>query len=340
MSDSKLYFNFYGVTATIESSSSEIIESFKFDFSMFIVPEAGNPMVSLEAIVKSPPWEIIPELVESMRSPEYVCFDQEEIRYVNYFGRALVRFDYRNETAQIYSTDTSYMYEKLYLLLLSRTGELLDRKGLHRVHGLGIAVNDKAALFLMPSGGGKSTLALSLLGDSEIELISEDSPLLDYKGKLYPFPLRLGISKKQIPDNTPSNLVREFQRERWGTKYLLHTDYFKSQLRDSPAGIGWIFAGKWINSSTPKIIRLGKFSIFMTLVRDCVFGLGIAQIIEFFLTSNPYDIFRKAGIAGRRLWSVFQLAIRSESYRILLSKDLNANSRLVSEFLKNAANHE
>jgi hypothetical protein len=330
----KLYFNFFGVTAVIKSSDSYIIESFKFDFNLFIIPEIANPMVSLEATVCSPPWEIIPELVESMRSPEYVCFDHEQIRYVNYFGRALVRFDCTNETAHIYSNETDYMYEKLYLLLLSRTGELLDRKGLHRVHGLGIAVDNKAALFLMSSGGGKSTLALSLLSDPAIELISEDSPLLDYKGQLYPFPLRLGISKKQIPENAPPNLVRKFERERWGTKYLLHTDYFKDQIRSSPTETRWIFAGKWINSNKPQIIRISKFAIFMTLIRDCVFGLGIAQIIEFFLTSNPYDLFRKAGIAARRLWSVFQLTLRSNSYRILLSKDLAANSRLVTEFLK------
>ena len=46
---------------------------------------------------------------------------------------------------------------------------------------------------MLPSGGGKSTLALRALRD-EGTLLSEDSPLLDRRGRLHPFPLRIGIN--------------------------------------------------------------------------------------------------------------------------------------------------
>ena len=334
MSNQELCLNFYGATAVVKSSHAELMRWLKFDFSYFIVDTLQNPLVSIEATVKEPPWEIIPELVESMRSPEYVCFDSGSTRFVNYFGRALVCFDYKTETAQMYSMEPEYLYEKLYLLLLSRTGEILDRKGIHRVHGLGITVNQRAALFLMPSGGGKSTLALSLLKEPDVFMISEDTPLLDSRGSLFPFPLRLGVSRKQLPEGVPTEQVREFHRERWGTKYLLHIDYFEGKIQSSPAPATYLFSGKWINSNSPRIERIGRLSIFMTLMRDCVFGLGLPQIVEFFLTSNPGDLARKSGIALRRVYAIFRLVLKSWPYRVLLSKDLDANRDAILRLLR------
>jgi hypothetical protein len=334
MSDQQLCLDFYGATAVVKSSHAELMRWLKFDFSYFIVDTVRNPLVSIEATVGEPPWDIIPELVESMRSPEYVCFDSDSIRFVNYLGRALVRFDYRTETAQMYSSEPEFLYEKLYLLLLSRTGEILDRKGIHRVHGLGITVNQRAALFLMPSGGGKSTLALSLLKEPDVLMISEDTPLLDSHGTLFPFPLRLGVSRDQLPPNVPTEQVREFHRERWGTKYLLHIDYFREKIQSSPTPAAYLFSGKWINSNSPKIERIGRLSMFMTLMRDCVFGMGLPQVVEFFLTSNPGDLARKSGIALRRIYAIFRLILKSSAYRVLLSKDLNANRDEIMRFLR------
>ena len=48
---------------------------------------------------------------------------------------------------------------------------------------------------MLPSGGGKSTLALRALQEPGIGLISEDSPLLDRRGRLHPFPLRIGVNE-------------------------------------------------------------------------------------------------------------------------------------------------
>ncbi len=329
-----LFLDFYGATAEVKSSNSDLLESLRFDFSSFIVEAVSKPLVTIDATIEPPPWHSIPELIESMRSPEFVCFDQGSVRYVNYFGRALVRFDYATESAQMYSLEREYLYEKLYLLLLSRTGEILDKRGLHRVHGLGVTYNNKAALFLMPSGGGKSTLALSLLAHPEIKLLSEDTPLVDAQGLVHPFPLRLGISKKQIPQGAPLHLVREFHRERWGTKYLLHIDYFKGKVETASKPLRYIFSGKWINSDSPRIERVGRISAFITLMRDCVFGLGLPQIVEFFLTSNPLDLLKKIGIALRRVFTIVRLVASSAPYRVLLSRDLSANRELILKFFR------
>lgn len=270
-----------------------------------------------------------------MRSPEYVCFDDGSIRFVNYFGRALVRFDYKTETALMYSEEPTYLYEKLYLLLLSRSGEWLDRRGIHRVHALGVGVNGKASLFLMPSGGWQiNPSALTTFKSRQSHTTFRRYPTSKLSSiSIAPFPLRLGISKSQLPEDAPAEYIREFQRERWGTKYLLHADYFKKKINTTPLPLRYLFSGKWINSDNPRIERIGRIKMFLTLMRDCVFGMGLPQIVEFFLSSNPIDLLRKAGIALHRIYVICKLIIKSTPYRILLSRDIAANSRVISRFL-------
>ena len=334
MPTNELNLSIYGATVRVRTSSQELLAWLRFDFCYFLSTAAENPALDITAELTTPPWEIVPEIVESMRSTEFVCFDQGSKRYVNYFGHALVVFDYQAETAQMYSDEPDYLYEKLYLLILSRTGEALDRRGVHRVHALGISHRNRAALFLMPSGGGKSTLALSLLKDPEVSLLSEDTPLITGAGQVLPFPLRLGISQEQIPADAPPELVRVFHRSKWGTKYLLHIDYFRSKIQHTPTPLRFLFSGAWINSRTPKIVPVSRLNMTCTLMRDCVFGLGLPQIIEFFLTSNKIDLLRKTGIAFRRIITVLRSAWRCRCFRIYLSKDIEANKLLLLNFLR------
>ena len=46
--------------------------------------------------------------------------------------------------------------EIVYLTILSRVSEKLDRMGIHRVHALGLEQRGRGVLVMLPSGGGKS----------------------------------------------------------------------------------------------------------------------------------------------------------------------------------------
>ena len=349
----------YGTSVLVSSSNNEIHRWLRFDFSYFIEdsPQAnpcwklrqdlsacGNmkhqsassvdlsPFISIKVHSEPAPENLIPPLVESMHSPEYVCYDDGPVRYVDYYGRAYVVFDYSRENARMYSLDTAFLYEKLYLLILARVGEKMDRQGIHRVHALAVSYREKATLFLMPTRGGKSTLALSLLEEPDFKLLSEDTPLVNHQGQVLPFPLKLALSRKQIPQEVPAELLREFPRDKWGTKVLLHLDYFKSKIELSKKEIGFLMVGKWLHDKNPKIEPISRLSAFATLLRDCVFGLGLPQIVEYFLRSNKKDLFNKGFIAFWRIYACLILVFKAPAYRLLLSPDINANKKMLKEF--------
>ncbi len=59
-------------------------------------------------------------------------------------------------------------YEAAYLFLLSRIGEALDQRHLHRIHALALEYFGRAVLAVFPMGGGKSTLGAAMLRFPEI----------------------------------------------------------------------------------------------------------------------------------------------------------------------------
>src|SRR5205823_358414 len=102
----------------------------------------------------------------------------------------------------------------------------------HRVHALGVSFRERGILLLLPSGGGKSTMALELLRRPGFRLLGEDTPLVDRRGRLLPFPLRLGVRAGQDP-GIPAEHLRTVQRMEFGPKTLIDIDYFADRLGDA-----------------------------------------------------------------------------------------------------------
>jgi hypothetical protein len=62
------------------------------------------------------------------------------------------------------------------------------------LHALELVGGQGAVAVMLAAGRGKSTIALRALRDQGVRLLSEDSPLLDRRGRLHPFPLRIGVN--------------------------------------------------------------------------------------------------------------------------------------------------
>jgi hypothetical protein len=334
MASDSVSLTFYGARVVVRGVDQQIKQWLNFDFSYFVTADQGPAELDIDVRIGPFVEDLIPPLVESMRSPEYVCYDEKTLRYVDYFGRTLVVYDYASQQATMYSEDVAFLYEKLYLFILSRIGEFLDHKGLHRVHALGITYADHAALFLMPSHGGKSTLAFSLLKSNSARLLSEDTPLLNRRGMALPFPMRLGISDRHIPSDVEQHHLRSFSRNRWGTKNLVHVDYFKDKIESGEHPVRLVFIGKWIHSDRPEITRISRCKACLALVRDCVIGLGLPQIVEYFLTTNKKDLLGKVGITLARTYCAVVTVIRCRPYQLLLSRDLDRNRETILAFLE------
>ena len=156
------HFDFYGLTIEVSSSSAGVVDEVRRDFAYFRVP-AGQGQVRVEMRLTPPPYAELPSLPASIFTPRNVCFQNSKQTYIDYFGQGLAVFDRQERRCVIYGSDTDLVHEIAYLFMLSTTGQYLDSRGIHRVHALGVSYHGKGLLLLLPSGGGKSTMALELM---------------------------------------------------------------------------------------------------------------------------------------------------------------------------------
>lgn len=337
MPEQALYFNFYDILVKVVSNDKKAISFIESDFSYFNLDTPNKniePQITISIYLSKPPLERIPEgTLAAYQTKDAVVYKNGYIRYFDHFGKALVLYDYRHESCEIYSLSRELLYERCYLIIMSRLGELLDRKKFHRIHAMGVVFDGKAVLCLLPMGGGKTTLALSLLENKEFSLLSEEVPLVSKKGTLYPFPIRMGVIEG-TPLSIPEEYLRPFKRTHYLPKTLIDSKYFKNQIA-SAAEPGFIFIGKRVHSAQPKIIKASFFRTFLSLFRLCVIGIGLPQMLEYILRFEFWDIARQFPIFLSRLTAAIILIYKSKTYELHLSYDLRANAVLLTDFISN-----
>jgi len=337
MSGEKLYFDFHGIILKVVSNDKESLSFIESDFSYFHLNPSNEKIethITVSIFLSKPPYEMIPEgTLAAYHTKDSAVFKSENIQFYDSFGKALVIYDYRHESAQIYSLDRDILYEKTYLIIMSRVGELLDRKRLHRIHAMGVVYNGKAILCLLPTGGGKTTLTLSLLENRDFSLLSEEVPLISSNGLIYPFPIRMGVIEG-TPLSIPEEFLKPFKRTHYEPKTLIDIQYFKDQIANV-ANPGLIIVGKRIYSNNPRIIKVSSIKSLLSLFRYCVMANGIPQLLEYVLRFDILTMLRQLPIFFSRFLASLVLVIKSESYEIHLGYDLKANAELLTEFLSN-----
>ncbi len=164
------------------------------------------------------------------------------------------------------------------------SAKALDQRGLHRLHALGVEVNGRAVLVLLPMGGGKSTLALHLLSLPGVRLLSDDSPWIDRTGRALAYPLRIGLlpgSEQSIP----AQHRRMIQRMEFGPKHLVNFSYFQDRVCGE-AEPGVVFIGARTLLPDCRIEEIGLAAALRPMIANGVIGLGLFQGLEFILQSS------------------------------------------------------
>lgn len=325
------FFNVYGVTVGLQSTDPPSAQHLAEDFLHFRVEELGGPpSLTLSLYRSAPPYETVPCKTATVYTPRNVSFEMDGRTYIDYSGRALGIVDSAGRL-RVYSEDVDLLYETGYLFLLSQLGERLDELGLHRIHALAVSVEGKAALVLLPMGGGKSTLATHLLSDTSVGFLSDDSPLVDKQGVLHAFPLRIGILPGSESGYDPSQL-RTIQRMEFGPKLLLRHQYFASRIVSSAAP-AVVFLGRRSLSASCQIQPATRLAAMRALIPNCVIGLGLFQGMEFIFNRGYREVFRKAITAFSRLRNCIALTRRAATYTVILGRDLEINASTIRDFL-------
>ncbi|MBI5882425.1 MAG: hypothetical protein HZB91_04905 [Elusimicrobia bacterium] len=335
--------DFHGTTVSISSDSPDLLKNLARDFAYFAVPDhsalaspgrtADQADSSLELRACAPPKNRLPAR-QGLRWRSSSISSEGSLRRVDYEGRALLEYDLKAERGVLWSEDPDLMHELAYLAVLSRVGDLLDRKSLHRVHSLGFSFQGRGALLLLPMHGGKSRLGLELLRHEGFKLLSDDIPLLDGKGRtLVAFPLRLGLRGDDWR-GVPERFVRPFKRRRFGLKHLVDVDYFRDKIAAS-APLSCLLIGGRRDPGRPAIEPCSRAAAAGALMSHMVLGIGLPQVLELMLPLPPYlpGGLRLAGIAARRTSAALASSAHARCRRFLLSNDPADNAAALADFM-------
>jgi hypothetical protein len=323
-------FDFYGLT--IEVGGSDVpVEELCRDFSYFLAP-AAPAAVSLTLLLNPPPYADLPDMPVSFITPRNACFRGETMTYIDYFGRGLALFHRAGKRCVVYSEDPDLAREIGYLFMLSTVGEYLDGRGLHRLHALAVSHRNRGVLLLLPSGGGKSTMALEMLREPDILLLAEDTPLIDRKGNILPFPLRLGVRDGENTSIPPDHL-RTVRRMEFDPKTLVDLEYFRDRLggQVKPAAV---LVGQRNLGTASAIVPIGRATALKALIKYMVVGLGVYQGLEFLLEHGAMELMGKGRLVASRLYNSAALLARAPSYRFVLGRDRARNRETLLEFIR------
>src|SRR3989338_3221583 len=126
--------NFYGIRVCVAGEAS-LMARVESDFGYFKAPASETISFDIQVLNKGarpPDWIT---LFRTRWSIFYLSRGRE--RRVCFFDKAWVAYRFELGECDIYCEDPDTSFEVVYLVILSAVGEELDRRGVHRVHGMG-----------------------------------------------------------------------------------------------------------------------------------------------------------------------------------------------------------
>ncbi|RLB59508.1 MAG: hypothetical protein DRI90_15295 [Deltaproteobacteria bacterium] len=257
-----------------------------------------------------------------------IVYNQGHQTWIDHHGTATSTYDYQRESGQITAPETADLIELGYLMVHSRLGVMLERQGLVRAHGVGFALEGQAGLVLTPSGGGKSRLAIGLLRQPGVRLLSDDMVLLDVAGRAHPFPHPIGISD---PDHAAGlGSVRAFVRRHHGTKWVIELGELLPRHQDGPLPLALLAMASRVNRPPSRVLPASRRLLAGALWRDVVVGLGLPQVLELIARSGARDLWRQAPSAWLRIQVASAALRRARPVRLDIADADTAAEALVA----------
>jgi len=311
----------------------EVAQEVVRDFLWFETNGDGPADVTVELQRGAPHWDGYGDLTAAFVTPRNVVYQNGSRTILDYFGRASAELDRAAARIVIRSEHPHLAHEAAYLFLLSRIGEHLDARGLPRLHALALSGPRGAICVLLPSGGGKSTLAVTALADERVKILAEDTPLLDSRGYVHPFPLRIGVNPTDA-ERMPQGSVRRIERMEFHDKLVLDLDGFRDRVEGSPQPMSDLIVGQRSLGRAGRLEPLPRRAAAGALLREGVVGVGVYQGMEFVLQRGMRDVAGKAGEALTRARCCAAAARRARVWRLTLGRDHASNWEALAPLLE------
>jgi hypothetical protein len=186
---------------------------------------------------------------------------------------------------------------------------------------------------MLPSGGGKSTLALQALRADGVRVLSEDAPLLDRRGWLHPFPLRIGVNATDAA-LLPEAHVRRIERMEFHPKLALELSAFADKIQGDPLPLRHIVVGRRSLGRGAALEPIPRSAVVGTLVREGIVGVGIYQGMEFVLQRGMRDVLGRMDTAVSRSRSCLAGLRSATTWRLTLGRDHERNWSALAPLLE------
>ncbi len=328
--EKNLKFDFYGVLVEVITDWSEVAARLEKDFSFFVRKSSmTEEKASISITVNQN--DSIQSYLEDKKLFSYQnkvqFFTKDHQRYCLYPSGVCSSINFNNNEVVIESKHLHPTHEIAYLVILSRVGKLLDLKGMHRLHGACFSYEGKLCLLSFPSGTGKSTLLSYILCKEGVSLYSDDSPLIDRKGKVYPFPLRLGFEPSaKLPENLSKAESYSLIRHHYGEKQLI-------DIADLSLSIGkeYFSAYFMLGHRTNKfsVSSASLVNIYSQILKEGVIGFGLPILFEYFWEPGFKDFLIKGKIVLSRCLAFFSFLKKAKKIQLTLKNhDSASNSKL------------
>jgi hypothetical protein len=286
------WFDIYGLRVRVHSDWAEVVENLRLDFAWFEQADAKTHCdVDVRVDRRAPDFDRFGELAAAFVTPRNVVYQADGTTIVDYFGRAVSVYDRDADAVVVQGEEQHLVYEAAYHFVVSAAGRHLESRWLPRLHALGLVGAHGGVAVMLPSGGGKSTLALRALRTDGIKLLSEDTPLLDRHGNLHPFPLRIGINATDAA-SLPSDKVRRIERMEFHPKVVLEVGAFAERIQQTPVPLRHLVLGRRTLGRDARLERVSHRAAVLPLIRELVVGVGVYQGMEFVLQRGMRDVLR------------------------------------------------
>jgi hypothetical protein len=325
-----ILLNIQGLFVEINSEES-LLSRIRCDFEYFIAEKyTQGPLLKVSAEFTSKiPLNIIPKNLKPLfQRHNSITYEENGKRYNDYYGSVLSVFEAKKSEAVIYGSDIDKLYEVLYLFILSRSGKHGDLTGTHRIHAFAVVKNYAGIICMQPMRGGKSTLFTELLLNQNVEIVSDDTPIINTSGDLIPFPLRVSLDAIPPQLNLNENEYYLMKREFYKAKYSISLKAFKKPIAQKCN----YFIFTEAHRSTydfPYVKRMSPLRLFKSLFKHMVVGVGLPIIFEYFWESGKEDFLRKTIIFFKRLTLALRLSFSHKGYDVYLTADSKKNAEVI-----------
>ena len=318
------HFDFYGLSLQVESDWPEVQRAISLDYAWFERGDPGAPPdVRVRIVRGAPDLSSHGDVPASFVTPRNVVYQAEGTTIVDYFGRAVSVLDRSSGDLTVRGDDEGLVHEAAYQFILSRAGAHFDAMGWTRLHGLGIVGSRGGVVVMLPSGGGKTTLALAAV-EEKVTLISEDTPLLDRSGRLHPFVLRMGVNEGDA-ERLGIRGARRLERMEFRPKLAIEVETFGDRIAAAPQPLSDLVIGTRTLGGESRLEPIPKRRAIGALVREGVVGVGVYQGMEFVLQHGMRDTLGKLGVAGSRAACCAAALRRTRVWSLKLGRETETN---------------